>query len=150
MTATDTTSTAATTAPTATGTATARNLLFFLVTVVGAAPILAVRYLPFTDLPEHVAAIATVARLLPGGGGSTDYVLSRSESQYLLYDLLGAILTRIIGDANLANRLLLYGVLALWPYATRSLLRAMKRDDRAAFFAPAIIWNRALMIGFLP
>jgi hypothetical protein len=115
-----------------------------------ALPLLFVRYLPFTDLPEHVAAIATMARLLPGGGGAPEYVLSLGQSQYLLYDLAGAVLTRIIGDAVLANRLLLAAVALLWPFAFRSLLRALGRDERLAVFACTVFWNRALTIGFLP
>src|SRR6185437_1969927 len=99
---------------------------------------------------EHVAAIATMARLLPGGGGAADYAISWQQSQYLLYDLVGAVLTRVIGDAVLANRLLLVGVAIAWPYALRSLLRALDRDDRVAILAPATFWNRALTIGFLP
>ena len=99
-----------------------------------------IRYLPFTDLPEHVAAIATLARLLPGGGGAPAYAISWSSSQYLLYDLIGAVLTRIIGDAVLANRLLLAAVAIAWPYAARSLLRALDRDERVAILAPATFW----------
>ena len=61
-----------------------------------------------------------------------------------------AVLTRIIGDAVLANRLLLAAVAVAWPYALRSLLRALGRDERVAILAPATFWNRALTIGFLP
>ena len=133
-------------------TASARQLprgLLAVVALATALPLLLVRYLPFTDLPEHVAAIATMARLLPGGGGAPAYAISWG-SQYLLYDLAGAIVTRIIGDAVLANRLLLAAVAIAWPYALRSLVRALDRDERVAILAPATFWNRALTIGFLP
>src|SRR5688572_11794987 len=107
------------------------RVLLIAVAIITAAPLLAVRYLPFTDLPEHVAAIATTARLLPGGGGSADYELALGQSQYLVYDLIGAIFTRLLGgDANLANRLTLAIVAVLWPFAMRSLLRALDRDER--------------------
>jgi hypothetical protein len=125
--------------------------LLAAVAIASAAPLLVVRYLPFTDLPEHVAAIATTARLLPGGGGSPDYVLALGQSQYLVYDLVGAVFTRLlVGDANLANRLCLAIVAVAWPYAMRSLLRALDRDERVALLAPAVFWSRALTIGFLP
>ncbi len=127
-----------------------RRLILAVVALATAAPLLWVRYLPFTDLPEHVAAIATLARLLPGGGGSTDFVLSLRESQYLVYDLVGALLTRALGDAALANRLLLAAVAVAWPFSLVALLRALDRDERVALFAPMIFWNRALTIGFLP
>ena len=126
------------------------SVALFFVAVATAIPLFAVRYLPFPDLPEHVAAMATVARLLPGGGGDPSYVLSFGQSQYLLYDLLGAVLTRLIGDAVLANRVLLAILAIAWPYAFRSLVRALGRDERLALFAPMLFWNRALTIGFLP
>src|SRR5262249_55014556 len=78
------------------------------------------RSLPFTDLPEHVAAIAALSRLLPGGGGAPEYVLEAGQSQYLLYDLAGALLTRVTSDAVLANRLVLFAVAISWPYAFRA------------------------------
>lgn len=121
------------------------------VAVTSAAPLLAVRYLPFTDLPEHVASIATMSRLLPGGGGSADYALALGQSQYLVYDLVAVVFTRLLGgDANLANRLCLSLVAVAWPYAMRALLRALDRDERIALLAPAVFWSRALTIGFLP
>ena len=126
------------------------SVILLLVSLATAAPFFAVRFLPFTDLPEHVAAIATLARLLPGGGGDPDYVFSSGQSQYLLYDLAGALLVRLLGDALLANRVLLAMLAVAWPYAFRSLLRALGRDERLAIFAPMLFWSRALTIGFLP
>jgi len=123
--------------------------LFWGVVLLNALPLFLVRHLPFTDLPEHVAAMATIARLLPGGGGAP-YSLALRESQYLLYHLAGAVLTRGTGDAIFANKLLLGAVAVAWPLSLRSLLRAMGRDERAALFAPMAFWNRALMVGFLP
>lgn len=121
------------------------------VAITSAAPLLAIRYLPFTDLPEHVAAIATMSRLLPGGGGAADYALALGQSQYLVYDLVAVVFSRLLGgDANLANRILLSLVAVAWPYAMRSLLRALDRDERIALLAPAVFWSRALTIGFLP
>ena len=139
------------TAATATVTETKRwRAVLAVVALVAAAPLLVVRYLPFTDLPEHVAAIATMSRLLPGGGGSPDYELALGQSQYLLYDVAGALLARVVGDANLANRLLLSAIAFASPWAAWSLLRALGRDERVALLAPIIFWSRALMIGFLP
>lgn len=121
----------------------------WVVAIANALPLLLVRHLPFTDLPEHVAAMATIARLLPGGGGAP-YVLALGKSQYLLYHLCGALLTRGVGDAVVANKLLLVAVAMAWPLSLRSLLRALGRDERIALFAPMVFWNRALTVGFLP
>lgn len=124
--------------------------LLAVVAVVSALPLLLVRYLPFTDLPEHVAAMGTMAQLLPGGGGAPAYRVSVGQSQYLLYHLAGGVLTRVVDDAVLANRLLLVAVALAWPFALRSLLRALDRDERLALLAPALFWSRALIVGFLP
>jgi hypothetical protein len=125
--------------------------LGFWVTALGAAlPLLVVRHAPFTDLPEHVAAIATIARLLPGGGGSRFFEVSLGQSQYLVYHTAGAVLARALGDATLANRVLLAAFAVLWPVSLRALLRALGRDERLAVFGCMVVWNRALAIGFLP
>lgn len=116
---------------------------------VAAAPLFATRYLPFTDLPEHVAATATIARLLPGGEGAP-YVVAFAKSQYLLHHLAGALLTRVLGDALLATRLLLAAAAIGWAFSFRRLVRALGRDDLLAYFAPMVFWNRALVIGFVP
>jgi hypothetical protein len=125
------------------------TILFWLTTIASAAPLFAARYLPFTDLPEHVAAMATLSDLAPGGGGAS-YEIALGDSQYLVYHATGALLTRALGDAILANQLLLAAVAVLWPLSFRSLLRAFERDERIALFAPMLFWSRALAIGFLP
>ena len=93
--------------------------------------------------------MASLARLLPGGGGAP-YVVDAVSSQYLLYHALGAVLTRLVGDALLANRLLLAAVAVVWPLSLRAALRALGRDDRLAIFGAMVFFNRALVVGFLP
>src|SRR5688572_2219944 len=106
----------ATTATTGTVTATSDrsmqrrwSAVFWAVTFSSVVPLLTTRFLPFADLPEHVAAIGSVARLIAGdGGGPADpYVIDFVRSQYLLYHLLGGILTLVTRDAILSNQLLL-------------------------------------------
>jgi hypothetical protein len=125
------------------------SALLWLSAIGAALPLLGVAHLPFTDLPEHVGAIATLARLLPGGGGAP-YELSLAHGPFVVYHALGAILARAIGDAALANRILLAGFAVLWPISLRTLLRALGRDERLAIFGSMLVWNRALAIGFLP
>lgn len=125
------------------------SLAFWATTIAAALPLLTTRFLPFTDTPEHTAAIATIARLLPGGGGAP-YELALSKSQYLLFHGAGAILTRVFGDAMTANTTLLVLSAGMWPVALRSLLRAFGRDERLAIFGGIVFWNRATIVGLEP
>jgi hypothetical protein len=113
------------------------------------APILATRYLPFTDMPEHAAVMATL-----GHWGdpifSGPYELALLRSQYLLFHLVGGAVTALVGDAELASRLMLAASGIALPLSFRALLRAAGRDDRLAIFACLPFWSRPLVIGFLP
>ena len=125
------------------------TLVFWAVAVATALPLFATRYPPLTDLPEHVAVIATLARLLPGGGGAP-YEVAVGHSQYLLFHAVGALIARVVGDAVLANKLLFALVAVMWPVSLRSLLRAFGRDERLAIFAGMVFWNRATIVGLEP
>ncbi len=114
-------------------------------------PLWAARFLPFTDLPEHVAAIATLAHWYdPAWQLQSSYEVVFDRSYYLLYHLVGAGLARLVGNAELGHRLLLTAVGMSYPYAMRALLRAWHRDERLALFAGIPFWSRSLVVGFLP
>lgn len=125
------------------------SIVFWATAVLTALPLFATRYVPLTDVPEHVAVIATLARLLPGGGGAP-YEIALGDSQYLLFHAVGAVLARAIGDAVLANKLLFALVAMMWPISARALLRAFGRDERLAIFAAMVFWNRATIVGLEP
>ncbi len=114
-------------------------------------PLWTARFLPFTDLPEHVAAIATLAHWSdPASHVREHYVLALGQSPYLLYHLVGAVFARVSGDAETAHRVLLTLVGLAFPYSMRSLLRALGRDERLALLAGIPFWSRPLVVGFLP
>jgi hypothetical protein len=125
------------------------SIVFWVVAIATALPLFATRYPPLTDVPEHVAVIATLARLLPGGGGAP-YEVAFGHSQYLLFHAVGAVLARAVGDAVLANKLLFALVAVMWPVSMRALLRAQGRDERLAIFAAMVFWNRATIVGLEP
>lgn len=125
------------------------SIVFWVTALATALPLFATRYLPLTDVPEHVAVIATLARLMPGGGGAP-YELALGHSQYVLFHAAGAVIARVAGDSILANRLLFALVAVMWPVSARSLLRAVGRDERLAIFASMVFWNRATIVGLEP
>ncbi|WP_394834929.1 hypothetical protein LVJ94_51365 [Pendulispora rubella] len=124
---------------------------FWCTTLVTVAPLFAGKFLPFVDLPEHVASIATMHDLAaPHSVASQYYDLAIARSPYVLYHAVGALLTSVAGSAEHANLVLLALAGIALPLSFRSLLRALGRDERLAIFAPMLFWNRALLIGFLP
>lgn len=113
-------------------------------------PLFTVEVLPFTDVPEHLAVMASLRHWFdPAFGIAETYELALGRSQYLLYHLLGAGLSFVV-SVDTANRLLLAAAGLAQPFAARALLRALGRDERLAVFAVPLFWNRALVIGFLP
>ena len=125
--------------------------LLFVCALVNALPLFAGAFLPFSDLPEHVAAIAALAHFHdPAWRIAEHYTFALGESQYLLYHLAGAALSLVVGTAERANLILLAATAIAWPYAMRALLRALGRDERLALFACPLFWNHALVIGLLP
>jgi len=106
-------------------------------------------YLPFTDLPQHAAAIATLRHWSDPQWKAQEYfTLALGRSQYLLYYLAGALLAFPLGTAERANLLLLSATAVAFPLALRSLLRALRADERLALFAAPLFWSQSLLIGF--
>jgi len=137
----------------ATGTATTSDkagLLLLCAALATAGPLFVVTYLPFTDMPEHVAVMATLRHWFDPAWRIQEHYVLALRSQYALYHLAGALLTALVGDAERANRLLMAASAICLPFALRSLLRAFGRDERIALLACPLFWSRPLVIGFLP
>jgi hypothetical protein len=113
------------------------------------APLWWTAHVPFTDLPQHVAAIATLRHWFDPAWKSREYfTLALGQTQYLLYYLLGALLAFPFGTAERANLVLLSLTAIAFPYSFRSLLKALGADERLALFACPLFWSQALLIGF--
>ena len=122
-----------------------------MVAIATVLPLFAVEHLPFTDLPEHLAVMASLRHWFdPAWRIREHYSIALWQSQYLLYHGLGALGSVVTGSAESANRVLLAVVGVAFPFSLRSLLRATNRDERLALFACPLFWNRALVVGFLP
>lgn len=130
----------------------AHPLWRWLLVCAGAAnvlPLWSARHLPFTDLPQHAAAIATLRHFWdPAWKAQQYFTLALSQTQYLLYYLAGALLAVPFGTAERANLVLLSVIGASLPFALRSLLRALRADERLALFAAPLFWSQPLLIGF--
>jgi len=126
-------------------------VLIFFCAILAVIPLWVAQFLPFSDMPEQVAAIALLRHWWdPTWLVSKDYFLAFGDSQYFIYHAVGALLTTVVGSAELANRILLTAVGFSYPYALRSLARSLGRDERIALFAPAAFWSAPLLMGFIP
>ena len=114
-----------------------------------AAALLAGPFLPSTDLPQHVAMIATLRHWFdPAWRFQELFTLDLGRTQYLLYYLAGAALSVPLGSAERANLALLALIAISFPYSLRALLRALGHDERLALFGAALFFNQSLLIGF--
>src|SRR5919205_2431178 len=67
-------------------------------------PLWSAGHLPFTDLPQHVSAIATLRHWWDPAWKSQQYfTVELGQTQYLLYYLIGAALAFVFGTAERAN-----------------------------------------------
>jgi hypothetical protein len=122
-----------------------------MVTALAAAPFLLPGWLPFTDIPEHEAAMASIAHFGdPAYRISEYYRMGWSTSQYLLTHLVGAGLVKMVGSAEVACRVMLIGLAIAWVQSCRMLLRAFGLDQRLAMMSAVLFWNRSLVVGFIP
>lgn len=112
------------------------------------APLWSTPLLPFSDLPEHAAQIASLRRAL-ADGAAQPFELDLGHTQYLLYYLAGAGLSLVLGSAERANLALVSLIGLTLPFSLRSLLRGLGKDPRGAFFALPLFWSQPLLIGLV-
>jgi hypothetical protein len=121
-----------------------------LAAVASAVPLWCVRFLPFADLPQHLAAIGTLRHWWdPAWRASSHYVLNVGDSQYFFYHAAGAALSVVTGSPESANLVLLTAAAVAFPYALRTLLRELDRDERLALFGAPAFWSAPLLMGFV-
>lgn len=119
--------------------------------VCAALPLFQSRYLPLSDLPEHLALIASIEHFRDPAFRTQEYFTFEGafRTQYWLYHVVAAGLSWVLGGVERAN-LVLLGLVAFGsPYALAALLRALRRDERLAMIAAPLFWNRALAEGLV-
>ena len=102
-------------------------------------------------MPEQVAVVSAFRHWFdPSWHVADDYVFTFGKSQYVLFHVVGALLSILTGSAEVATKLLLTASGFAMPYALVLLLRALDRDPRLAVFGAAPFWSRPLTMGFVP
>jgi hypothetical protein len=127
------------------------DILLPLAAFAAIVPLFLARHLPMADLPEHLAATATLRHWGDPAWANQQYFTLQGvgETPYWLYHLAAALLSVVTGSAERANLALLAAVGLAYPYALRSLLRALQRDERLAIFGCALFWTQNLTVGLL-
>ncbi len=126
------------------------TLFYLLVALVATAPAWIVEHPPLQDLPFHVATLRLIRSIHDPAFGFTDvYRLNLLHTEYLLYYLVGWVLSLFVGvkAANVGMMCLYLGGL---PLGMRTLLRALGRDERLAVFAVPLGVNVMFCFGLLP
>ena len=114
-------------------------------------PLFLTHYLPFCDLPEHLAVISTLLHWQDPTWHSREFFVLQdpTSTPYLLYHLVAALLAAILGTPERANLLLLILTAVGFFYALRALLQSLETDQRLAVFAGCLFFNRALAEGLM-
>jgi hypothetical protein len=121
---------------------------FAVVTLGLATPLYAAAHAPLQDLPQHIAAVSVLRRLLFGSSLDAVFEVTLSRTQYLLVYALGVPLSALFG-AEGAVRLLAALSLVAIPYALRFALRRTGGDERLAALSWPLLWNPQFFLGFL-
>lgn len=103
------------------------------------------------DLPEHLAAMSTLRHFDDASWHLREHVTLEAlgRTNYVLYHLVGALLTAALGSAERANMLMLSLVAVSLPFAARALFVALGRDARIALVACTLFWSRPLAEGLV-
>jgi hypothetical protein len=124
--------------------------IFPALLLLGAAPICTGDLLPLLDWPEHLA-IASILRHYadPAWQFQQTFEIDPRPLPYGLFHALTALCGLVL-PIPLAGRLVLLGYVAGTPLALRDVLRAFGRDERLAWFAVPLVYNRLFFMGFVP
>ncbi len=127
----------------------AETALAVLVLAAAVAPFWAGRFLPFLDLPQHLALSRVVARLGdPVLGFARYYAVDGRVTPYWGYYAAMRWLDPLAGP-ELANRLLVSAYAAGLPLAAAYALRGLGRDGRWAVFTVPLVFGTNLFFGFM-
>jgi hypothetical protein len=123
------------------------DLLVLGLIVLTCLPALVFRYLPMTDLPQHLAIVAVLAS--PDDPGFSEYyTVEYGNTLYLLPYLMALGLSKLLG-LELAMRFVVFLSMCAFPLGIWSILRAMSKPSWMAILALPFVYNRAFFWGFV-
>jgi hypothetical protein len=125
------------------------ELVLALVAAYAAVPLWAVEHPGIQDLPQHLAATRVLGSYGdPSLAFEQYFTIELLRTQYVAYYLAAIALSWLFG-VMVANKILVTASIVGAPFAMRSLLRALGRDERLALFVVPLTWNAHLILGFL-
>jgi hypothetical protein len=128
----------------------AATLFYIALAVFVSAPAWIVKHPPLQDLPFHVATIRVIRNFHdPAFGFDRDFVLTLGRTQYVVYYLIGAALSYVVG-VFAANVALVSTYLAGTVLGLRELLRALHKDERLCLFVVPVLVNVMFTYALLP
>jgi hypothetical protein len=128
----------------------ASTWFYLAVAFLATSPAWIVKHPPVQDLPFHLATIRILRSFRdPAFGFAQNFVFTFGRTQYVIYYVLGAVLSIFVGVVA-ANILLVSACLGGTVLALRSLLRALGRDERLCLLVVPLLVNVMFLYGLLP
>lgn len=125
------------------------HALFVALVAAHIVPIWAVEYLPFMDLPQHLATIAALHHHGdPDWGFAAFYHVDLLSTPYLAYYLTTDLLAHAM-SVETANRVFLSVYVLLLPLSAWRYLRAAGREPALSILAFPIVYGTFLFMGFV-
>ncbi len=125
------------------------TLFYVAVAIFVSAPAWIVKHPPLQDLPFHLATIRIIRSFHdPAYGFDHEFALTLGRTQYVVYYLLAALFSTVMGLAA-ANVLLVATYLGGTVLALRELLRALGKDERLCLLVVPPLVNILFVYGLL-
>jgi len=125
------------------------TIFYVAVALFVSAPAWIVKHPPLQDLPFHLATIRIIKSFHdPAFGFDHDFVLTLGRTQYVVYYLLAALFSTVLGLIA-ANVVLVSVYLGGTVLALRDLLRALGKDERLCLFVVPVLINILFVYGLL-
>jgi hypothetical protein len=125
------------------------TLFYVAVAALVSAPAWIVKHPPLQDLPFHLATIRIIKSFHdPAFGFDREFVLTLGRTQYVVYYLLAALFSTVLGLVG-ANVVLVSLYLGGTVLALRELLRALGKDERLSLFVVPALVNILFVYGLL-